>query len=250
MSNKIDKVFILNSLKNHMSFKKDIDFANFLGIKPTTLSSWYSRNTFDIELLYAKCNDISADWLISGKGEMLKTKNIKNLIKKNDEENNEEINKKPNVQKTSTNEETIPAIKTTNSQKGIPLLPFDAFAGLGDSSVQGVDFDTIEDRYVVPLFDGITIDFMIPVRGSSMYPKYNSGDVVACRLVNELLFVQWNKVHVIDSVSQGVIMKRLLKSAKPDSVVCKSDNKDYGEFTVPMSDIRSIALVVGVIRLE
>ncbi|PDS26059.1 hypothetical protein B0A78_03375 [Flavobacterium columnare NBRC 100251 = ATCC 23463] len=193
---------------------------------------------------------INLEWLLMGIGEVYQTKYKENLIELNDKINDKEIIKKPNMQKTSTNDEIIPAIKMTNSQKGIPLLPFDAFAGLGDSSVQGVDFDTIEDRYVVPLFDGITIDFMIPVRGSSMYPKYNSGDVVACRLVNELLFVQWNKVHVIDSVSQGVIMKRLLKSDKPDSVVCKSDNKDYGEFTVPMSDIRSIALVVGVIRLE
>ena len=135
-------------------------------------------------------------------------------------------------------------------KKGIPMLPFDAFAGIGDDTISGVDFDTIEERYVIPLFDGIKIDFMIPVRGSSMYPKYSSGDVVACRLVEELLFVQWNKVYVIDTISQGVIMKRLLKGKSTDHIICKSDNKDYDEFPVPMDDIRSIALVVGVIRLE
>lgn len=135
-------------------------------------------------------------------------------------------------------------------KKGIPLLPFDAFAGIGDGTVQGINFDTIEERYVIPLFDGIKIDFMIPVRGSSMYPKYSSGDVVACRLINELLFVQWNKVYVIDSSSQGVIMKRLLKGGNHESLICRSDNKEYGDFHVPMTDIRSIALVVGVIRLE
>ncbi|MFK7059534.1 S24 family peptidase [Flavobacterium oreochromis] len=246
----------INRLKLYLDFKgiKNSVFEREIEISNGYVHTQIKRNADLGEGILNKvldyCLDLNLEWLLTGTGEMLKTKNEKKLIKKNDEENNEEINKKPNVQKTSTNEEIIPAIKMTNSQKGIPLLPFDAFAGLGDSSVQGVDFDTIEDRYVVPLFDGITIDFMIPVRGSSMYPKYNSGDVVACRLVNELLFVQWNKVHVIDSVSQGVIMKRLLKSDKPDSVVCKSDNKDYGEFTVPMSDIRSIALVVGVIRLE
>lgn len=135
-------------------------------------------------------------------------------------------------------------------KKGIPMLPFDAFAGMGDDTISCVDFDTIEERYVIPLFDGIKIDFMIPVRGSSMYPKYSSGDVVACRLVEELLFVQWNKVYVIDTISQGVIMKRLLKGKSTDHIICKSDNKDYDEFPVPIDDIRSIALVVGVIRLE
>ena len=134
--------------------------------------------------------------------------------------------------------------------QGIPLLPFDAFAGIGDEMVKGVNFDTIEERYVVPLFDGLKVDFMMPVRGSSMYPKYSSGDVVACRLVQELLFVQWNKVYVVDTISQGIIMKRLLKSTNTEKIICRSDNKDYGDFEVPMGDIRNIALVVGVIRLE
>jgi phage repressor protein C with HTH and peptisase S24 domain len=170
----------------------------------------------------AHYKNINPEWLLTGQGSMLKN-------------------------------EIEPEIKIdtkTLQVKGIPMLPFDAFAGIGDSSITGVNFDTIEERYVVPLFDGIIIDFMIPVRGSSMYPKYSSGDVVACRLVNELLFVQWNKVYVIDSISQGVIMKRLLKGETSDYVICKSDNKEYGEFNVPMNDIRSIALVVGVIRLE
>ena len=135
-------------------------------------------------------------------------------------------------------------------KESIPLLPIDAFAGIGESNVTGVNFDTIEERYVVPLFNGMKVDFMIPVRGSSMYPKYSSGDVVACRLVNDLLFVQWNKVYVIDSVSQGIMMKRLKKSEKDQYMICKSDNKEYDEFEVPKEDIRSIALVVGVIRLE
>jgi phage repressor protein C with HTH and peptisase S24 domain len=147
-------------------------------------------------------------------------------------------------------EKELAILNTNKPVVGIPLLPFDAFAGIGDGSIQGVNFDTIEERYVVPLFDGIKIDFMIPVRGSSMYPKYSSGDVVACRLIKELLFVQWNKVYIIDSISQGVIMKRLLKAEDIDHIICRSDNKEYSDFLVPRKDIRSIALVVGVIRLE
>jgi phage repressor protein C with HTH and peptisase S24 domain len=74
--------------------------------------------------------------------------------------------------------------------------------------------------------------------------------VVACRIINEILFLQWNKVYVIDSESQGIMMKRLLKSDNPDNIICKSDNKEYDLFEVPLSDVRKIALVVGVIRLE
>jgi len=68
----IDKALILNNLQNYLNFKKDVDFAEFLGIKPQTLFSWKKRNTFDVDLIYAKCNEISADWLLTGKGEMLR----------------------------------------------------------------------------------------------------------------------------------------------------------------------------------
>jgi phage repressor protein C with HTH and peptisase S24 domain len=162
-------------------------------------------------------NEVSPEWLLTGKGSMLKE---------------------------------VPTVKAVASENGLPLLPYEAFAGIGDADVAGVDFRTIEERYVVPLFDGIQIDFMLSVRGSSMYPKYNSGDVVACRLVKDLLFIQWNKVYVLDTHTQGVVMKRLKKSEAQDHVICKSDNPSYDPFELPRSEIRNIALVVGVIRLE
>jgi phage repressor protein C with HTH and peptisase S24 domain len=162
-------------------------------------------------------NEVSPEWLLTGKGSMLKE---------------------------------VPTVKAVASENGLPLLPYEAFAGIGDADVAGVDFRTIEERYVVPLFDGIQIDFMLSVRGSSMYPKYNSGDVVACRLVKDLLFIQWNKVYVLDTHTQGVVMKRLKKSEAQDHVICKSYNPSYDPFELPRSEIRNIALVVGVIRLE
>ena len=48
----VDKKLILKQLKDHYNFKKDGDFADFLGIKPQVLSNWMARNTFDIEILY------------------------------------------------------------------------------------------------------------------------------------------------------------------------------------------------------
>lgn len=134
--------------------------------------------------------------------------------------------------------------------KSIPLIPVTAFAGIGSNGGYSISDSTIEDRYVVPLFDGKGVDFLISVRGSSMYPKYSSGDIVACRFVRELLFIQWNKVYVLDTKSQGSMIKRLIKSNDPKTVICRSDNKDYGDFEVPMEDIQNIALVIGAIRVE
>lgn len=216
----------LKKVINYVADGNISQFSKDIGISQPRISRLFlidSRNgkypliSFDIiQSTINKFMGINSEWLLTGKGEM---------------------------EKKSTS-----AVKSNNSN-GIPMLPFEAFAGIG-YDVEGVNFDVIKERYEIPLFNGIKIDFMLPVRGSSMYPKYSSGDVVACRLITDKLFYQWNKVYVLDTISQGVIMKRLKKSDNTDMIICKSDNEKYEPFEVPVSDIRNIALVVGVVRLE
>lgn len=197
-------------------------YGNFKGkSKETPLNS---NAIADILSMY---NDINPNWLIHGKGEMIIG----------------EVEPLKMVMNESTEQ-------YATKKEGYPLLPLEAFGGNGDESALGIETSKIQERYVVPLFEGLKIDFMIPVRGSSMYPKYNSGDVVACRIIKDLLYVQWNKTYVIDTYTQGTLLKRLKKSTVDDQVICKSDNKDYDEFELPKKDIRNIAMVVGVIRLE
>jgi len=57
-------------LINHYSDGNKSRFANKLGVKPQTINTWLSRNTFDIELVYSKCEGLSAAWLLSGEGDM------------------------------------------------------------------------------------------------------------------------------------------------------------------------------------
>lgn len=83
MSINNDKSLILNQIKIKLGYSKDSDFAKFLGIKPQTLSTWHARNTFDIELLYSKCEQIDANWLLTGKGTMLKNEEYQTSSEKN-----------------------------------------------------------------------------------------------------------------------------------------------------------------------
>lgn len=62
---------MLKEIKSYLKFTKDKEFANYLGIKPTVLSNWHSRNTFDNELIYTKCDFINPNWLLTGKGDMV-----------------------------------------------------------------------------------------------------------------------------------------------------------------------------------
>lgn len=73
INDEIDKQSMLNQLVQYYGHGKKNQFANKLGVKPQTINTWLSRNTFDTELIYAKCEGVSADWLLTGQGKMLKS---------------------------------------------------------------------------------------------------------------------------------------------------------------------------------
>ena len=132
-------------------------------------------------------------------------------------------------------------------KKSIPLIPADAMAGFGSGQMQVMDYDA--EKYIVPEFTELKTDFMIRVKGSSMYPKYNSGDIVACKKLPLDTFFQWNKVYVLDTI-QGPMIKRIHTSEKMGFIKCVSDNEKYKPFDISIEDIYSLSLVVGVIRFE
>lgn len=194
-------------------------FAKRTGLSHQTASNYLKgKQKPDIDKLSKikqSFDDIDANWLLTGEGYMLRAKKT--------------------------------ALKSSNDN-GIPLILSEAFAGFGGGEVSIMEHD-IQDRYIIPDFSDV--DFMIRIKGSSMYPKYASGDVVACRMITNSKFIQWNKVHVLSTRTQGVVIKRLKKCDNGAAcLLAVSDNAKYDPFEIPMDEIINIALVVGVVRLE
>ncbi len=133
------------------------------------------------------------------------------------------------------------------TKPGIPLVSQKVAAGFGNENFVIKDEDVLA-RYVIPDFEDIS--FMITVKGDSMYPKYSSGDVIACRILKERNFIQWNKTYVVATKYHGLLCKRLLPSKRKDYIQAISDNKEYPPFEIPEKEITGIALIIGVIRLE
>lgn len=73
MNKFMDKKMMLEQIVNHYTDGNKAKFANMLGVKPQTINTWLLRNTYDAELIYSKCDNISGDWLLSGEGEMIKS---------------------------------------------------------------------------------------------------------------------------------------------------------------------------------
>lgn len=67
----MDRKAMLNAIISHYSDGNKSKFAAKLGITPQAINSWEKRNTFDINLIYAKCEGINANWLLTGQGPML-----------------------------------------------------------------------------------------------------------------------------------------------------------------------------------
>lgn len=229
---------ILNALKEYKNFATLTDFARYLGIKPQALSNWYARNTLDLHVLSDKFPEIDGNWLLTGEGSMLKT--IVNV---------------PALKQCRDDAETMPTSQTAQNdqqpanRRTLPLIPIDAVAGYNGWDEPGISLIDCA-QYDIPDFQAVHADFLIRVSGSSMYPKYSSGDILACRKVPEVTFIQWGKIYVIDSC-QGAMVKRLFQiDDKPDHLLCKSDNTNYPPFELPKSEIRSLSIVVGAIRLE
>lgn len=130
--------------------------------------------------------------------------------------------------------------------QGIPLVPVSAMAGALTGELPAVTERECE-RYSVPKFE--RADFLITVAGDSMFPKFQSGDIVACRRVPLGSFFQWHRVYVVDS-EQGVLIKRVEHGRDEDSVTLVSENREYSPIELKREEIYSLALVVGLIRAE
>lgn len=195
--------------KQNFFRKTSLKYSNFTGKSKN--SDLSSGSLAEILLIYP---DLNPEWLLTGKGSMLKS-----------------------------DKKFMP----TYSDVGIPLIPFDALAGFGEGSMEVMNYET--ERYIVPEFDQLHVDFMIKVKGDSMVPKYNSGDLVACKKIALDTFFQWNKVYVLDT-DQGPLIKRIHKSEFEGSILLVSDNKEYEPFDLSLKDVFSLAIVVGMIGLE
>lgn len=206
------------------------EFARMIGVTPQAISTWISRNTFDIDIIYSKCINVSPEWLLTGEGDMLKS---------TAEHEPTSAPQRPAV--------TIyPAKHVDDGQQGIPLIPFSAMAGALRGEIQVCEYEC--EHYIVPEFK--TANFLITINGDSMLPTYKSGDIVACqREAMTSVFFQWNRPYVLDT-AQGAILKRIRPGSDKEHILIVSDNPAYIPFELPLSEIYSVALVVGFIRLE
>lgn len=177
-----------------------------------------------------KYPELNSEWILTGEGNMLKDENIHYQCKVSSiKENNDPI-----------------CDDKFNQNIGIPLIPLYAMAGAFTGEIGVVNNEC--EHYSIPGLNNA--DYLIQVKGHSMYPTYNSGDIVACRRINmQDAFFQWNRVYILDT-DQGPIMKRIKPGSDKEHITIVSDNPEFEPFELHLSKIYHIALVLGCIKLE
>ena len=188
-------------------------FSKLIGIHQVTLNNYIlGKRKLSLEVIEAVLNtfpDVSAEWLLRGQ----------------------------DMPKVEEKHLDVPV-------KTLPRIPVKASAGSLTTMVDGITEIQCEQFPVVHNFP--KYDFTIHISGDSMVPYYISGDEVACLRITSATFIQWGRVHVLDT-SQGIVIKRIYDNG--DTIRCVSYNPDYPDFNVPKDEIFSYNLVVGTLRL-
>jgi len=214
----------IKSLVDHFSQGNNSDFANKIGINEANVRNYIANTEPKFNVLEKIANnfEINFEWLLTGKGEMLKTE-------------------KPIV-KIVEGRDLVPKVVVVNEENDeafIPLVEYKAQAGYLTGYL---DENYIEKlpMYSVPGLYGGSFR-MFQVKGLSMYPTLQDGSYVIGEFVESWEYMTDNRVYIIVTVNEGIIVKRVKnRIRKYKSLYCSSDNREYGNIRIPIEDVKEV----------
>jgi len=117
-----------------------------------------------------------------------------------------------------------------------------------------VSFDDLANEgpeYRVDFVPFNDCSFYRPVFGESMSPKYNSGDVIACKKVQNKRLILYGETYLCMILMDGDFyetIKILRKNDDPSFITLKPINPDFDETTIPMDSIIDLYIIKGKIE--
>lgn len=174
-----------------------------------------------------KFEEISTEWLLTGRGNMLKNEFSQPI----------EIIKPVKVEGRDLMPKVVVVDDSDNER--IPLVPVKAQAGYLEGYGDPAYIEKLP-TYSVPNLQNGTYR-MFQVSGYSMYPTLQNNSYVIGEFVENWEDVPDNRVCVVVTETEGVIVKRITNRIKKyKSLYCKSDNRDYPHIVVNVMDIKEI----------
>lgn len=227
--------FIINSVYNG----NQSAFAKAIGVTPTVIANVVGarkgKPSFDVISKICANANISAEWLLTGCGPMLKTKDNNQscsvaeatILDHKDKKNKAIYPKKQGENSITEAIRSEPSVSYTPS-KGAPYYDVDFLGG----------FDlTFNDQTVTPEYN---IDFKpfnkpgvtwVNITGHSMEPKINHEDIIAlkeCRLED----VQYGEIYavVLDTIRTVKILRKSKDPNRMRYIPINEENYDEQEY--------------------
>ena len=203
----IDRV---NILMEKLNISSDTDLSNKIGVGQRSVSYYLSRErkpSLDFIEKIVNSLGLSADWLLTGKGNM--------------EQNN------------------TPVLFDEKIRGAIPYYA-DLPVSAGEQGLSQIETEEKPTGYM--LIPNVSAERIFPVVGCSMLPKIKPGDVIGTNTVNTWDKVEPDKIYMIVTNEERMIKRLRTDPENNDILWCVSDN--YKEFKIDKNEIKSIFHVV------
>lgn len=227
---------------------KQAEIAEKTGIKRNTWSNWenaVAQPSLDDLTSIAQFFDISLDDLITSDLENVHPMGTGRSGKKGQKSPSKSPSNSPSNQVLTAafrDTERMPHVVTVDREgrENIAYVPIRAKAGYlaGHADPQ---FISTLPTYNFPGLQNATFR-MFEIEGHSMIPTFDDTDIIIGRFVENLSTVRNDRIHVIVTKNDGILVKRVLNRVVSDGkLILNSDNqkdpRDYPPIIVNVEDV-------------
>jgi phage repressor protein C with HTH and peptisase S24 domain len=218
---------IIDRIRQYLDFKgiSDYRFEKELSLSKGYINKAKNPTSDVLMKICGIYTDISPEWLVTGKGEMIK--------------NTEREQKTIEISESAISE---------TKRKGALIYDIDATCGL---SGRDVDFT---DEKVIGSIDAPEINpdsKIIFATGDSMLPLIASGDRVVIRKIESWDYFNYGQVYLIIT-NEYRLIKRIRRHPKDSDnlILLRSENPDYDDIDLPKREIIHLFIVENILSIK
>ena len=103
----------------------------------------------------------------------------------------------------------------------------------------------------IPKFEIAQIEFLFSIDNEqSLQSPYKKGDLLGCKQLRYSTFIQWGKTFLI-ATKQGILVRKLFPVENENQFECRAEDlSTYPSFNIDRTEIISLSIVLGVVRME
>ncbi len=248
---------ILDRLKIFYNVKSNKELADKLKVKYNTLTTWIQRNKIPFELLtqLTQNENLSFDWLLTGKGEMFLNQSpgpnniiigeANKVVQGKDFtfsdtiiSDNITINKDTSAIKPPSGSENIPHFQEEFST--VPLVKAQLSGGGGsfETDKEIITYFAFRKEWLKEKRINPKKAVLMKVIGESMSPVIDDGDIVLIDLNDTELYD--SKIYAF-AMRETILIKQL--RIHPNKYILHSLNKDIGDIEITPDDIQYVKIL-------